>query len=121
MSESDADRKCLRSAYQQGLACHNEGGLPIGAVMVENGVIIAAGRNRRVQDRDPIAHGEMDCFPKAGRRARDDGITLHTILSPCMMCAGSVVPFGLRRVVVGESRIFPETLTSRGSTAWRCG
>jgi cytosine deaminase len=107
MSESDADRKFLRSAYEQALASYNEGGLPIGAVMVESGVIIAAGRNRRVQDRDPIAHGEMDCFRKAGRRARYDGITLYTTLSPCMMCAGSVVQFGLPRVVVGESRNFP--------------
>jgi cytosine/creatinine deaminase len=107
MSESDADRKFLRSAYEQALASYSEGGLPIGAVMVENGVIIAAGHNRRVQDRDPIAHGEMDCFRKAGRRARYDGVTLYTTLSPCMMCAGTVVQFGLPRVVVGESRNFP--------------
>jgi creatinine deaminase len=107
MAESDDDRRLLRAAYEQALASYNEGGLPIGAAMAEAGKIIAAGHNRRVQDRDPIAHGEMDCFRKAGRRARYDGVTLYTTLSPCMMCAGTVVQFGVRRVVVGENRNFP--------------
>lgn len=106
MSESDADRQYLRAAYGQALKSYHEGGLPIGAVMVENGAIIAAGHNRRVQDRDPIAHGEMDCFRKAGRRARYDGVALYTTLSPCMMCAGTLVQFGIRRVVIGEDRNF---------------
>jgi cytosine deaminase len=107
MSESDADRKFLRAAYEQALASYHDGGLPIGAVMVENGSIIAAGHNRRVQDGDPIAHGEMDCLRKAGRRGRYDGVTLYTTLSPCMMCAGTVIQFGIRRVVVGEKQNFP--------------
>jgi cytosine deaminase len=107
MSESNDDRRFLRAAYEEALASYNEGGLPIGAAMAEGGKIIAAGHNRRVQDRDPIAHGEMDCFRKAGRRARYDGITLYTTLSPCMMCAGTVVQFGIRRVVVGENQNFP--------------
>src|SRR5438309_6032410 len=104
---SDADWQFLHAAYEQALKSYNEGGLPIGAVMVENGAVIAAGHNRRVQDKDPIAHGEMDCFRRAGRRARYDGITLYTTLSPCMMCAGTVVQFGVRRVVIGEARNFP--------------
>lgn len=107
MDSPDADLRFLRAAYEQALESYHQGGLPIGAVMVENGAIIAAGHNRRVQERDPIAHGEMDCFRKAGRRARYDGVTLYTTLSPCMMCAGTVLQFGLRRVVVGESQNFP--------------
>ena len=103
---SDADVRFLHAAYEQALKSYNEGGLPIGAVMAENRAIIAAGHNRRVQDNDPIAHGEMDCFRKAGRRARSDGVTLYTTLSPCMMCAGTVLQFGVGRVVVGENRNF---------------
>jgi cytosine deaminase len=106
MQSPDADLQFLRLAYEQALASYNQGGLPIGAVMVESGAIIAAGHNRRVQDRDPIAHGEMDCFRKAGRRSRYDGATLYTTLSPCMMCAGTVVQFGVKRVVIGENRNF---------------
>lgn len=97
----------MRAAYEQALKSYNEGGLPIGAVMVENGLIVAQGHNRRVQDGDPIAHGEMDCFRKAGRRARYDQATLYTTLSPCMMCSGTILQFGVKRVVVGEDKNFP--------------
>jgi cytosine deaminase len=106
MQPVDADLQFLRAAYEQAVNSYDEGGLPIGAVMVENGAVIAAGHNRRVQERDPIAHAEMDCFRKAGRRARYEGVTLYTTLSPCMMCAGTVLQFGVRRVVVGEDRNF---------------
>ena len=102
-----ADRTFMRAAYEQALKSYREGGLPIGAVMVESGRIIAAGHNRRVQSDDPIAHGEMDCFRVAGRRPRYDTVTLYTTLSPCMMCAGTIVQFGVPRVVVGEGRNFP--------------
>jgi len=101
------DLRFLRAAYEQALKSYNEGGLPIGAVMVENGSIIAAGHNRRVQQRDPTAHGEMDCLRNAGRRPRYEGLTLYTTLSPCMMCAGTVVQFGICSVVIGENRNFP--------------
>jgi cytosine deaminase len=101
------DRVFLRAAYEQALKSYDEGGLPIGAVMVEKGVVVARGHNRRVQTGDPIAHGEMDCFRRAGRRKRYDTITLFTTLSPCMMCAGTVLQFGVKRVVVGENRNFP--------------
>jgi cytosine deaminase len=117
MPASDADFRFLRVAYEQALKSYNEGGLPIGAAMVENGNVVAAGHNRRVQDGDPIAHGEMDCFRKAGRRARYEGVTLYTTLSPCMMCAGTILQFAVKRVVVGENRNFPgniDFLRSRG-------
>jgi cytosine/creatinine deaminase len=117
VQSSDPDVRFLRAAYEQAFESYRQGGLPIGAAMVENGALIAVGHNRRVQDGDPIAHGEMDCFRKAGRRARYDGVTLYTTLSPCMMCAGTVLQFGVKRVVVGENRNFPgniEFLRSHG-------
>jgi cytosine deaminase len=110
MAMADAnpdDARFMRAAYEQALKSYKEGGLPIGAVMVQDGAIVAAGHNRRVQDGDPIAHGEMDCFRRAGRRPRYDDVVLYTTLSPCMMCAGTVVQFGVKRVVIGENRNFP--------------
>lgn len=94
----------MQKAYEQALAGYQEGGLPIGAVMVDYNTneIIAEGRNRREQENDPIAHGEMDCIRKAGRRKRYDNIILYTTLSPCMMCSGTIVQFGIKKVVVGE-------------------
>ncbi|HWV58843.1 MAG TPA: nucleoside deaminase [Longimicrobiales bacterium] len=107
MSDPTDHAAFMRLAYDQALESYREGGLPIGAVMVEDGRVIASGHNRRVQDGDPTAHGEMDCLRRAGRRARYDGVTLYTTLSPCMMCAGTVVQFGIPRVVIGEALNFP--------------
>lgn len=101
-----ADREFMRRAFEQASRSYREGGLPIGAVMVEGGRIVAEGHNRRVQDGDPTAHGEMDCFRKAGRRSRYDSVTLYTTLSPCMMCTGTILQFGVPRVVIGEDRNF---------------
>lgn len=103
----DSDSGFMRLAFEQALKSYNEGGLPIGAVMTEVGEVIARGHNRRVQDGDPTAHGEMDCLRAAGRRSRYDGVTMYTTLSPCMMCTGTILQFGIRRVVVGEARNFP--------------
>ncbi|MBI2882288.1 MAG: nucleoside deaminase [Candidatus Methylomirabilis oxyfera] len=108
LSVSDAD--FLRLALAQADKSYREGGIPIGAVMVEDGCIIAAGHNRRVQDGDPIAHGEMDCIRRAGRRPRYNGVTLYTTLSPCMMCAGAILQFGIPRVVIGENTNFPGSI-----------
>ena len=109
MTEAAPDERkvVVRTAYEQALKSYEEGGLPIGAAMVENGTVIAVGHNRRVQDGDPIAHGEMDCLRKAGRRRDYAGVTLYTTLSPCMMCAGTIVQFGIKSVVIGEARSFP--------------
>jgi len=106
LADHVAHQRFMRDAFMQAKKSYDEGGLPIGAVMVENGTIIARGHNRRVQDGDPIAHGEMDCLRHAGRRARYDEMTMYTTLSPCMMCAGTIVQFGIPRVVIGESRNF---------------
>jgi cytosine/creatinine deaminase len=100
------DHEFMALALEQARKSYEEGGVPVGAVMIENGKVIAAGHNQRVQNCDPIAHGEMDCIRKAGRRARYGDVTLYTTLSPCMMCAGAIVQFGIGRVVVGEDRNF---------------
>ncbi len=102
----EPDAAFLARALAQARKSYDEGGLPIGAVMVEDGRVVAEGHNRRVQDGDPVAHGEMSCIRNAGRRASYPGVTLYTTLSPCMMCAGTVVQFGIPRVVVGEDANF---------------
>lgn len=106
VAASGDDRAFMRQAYEQAKNSYDEGGLPIGAVMVENGQVIGRGHNRRVQEGDPIAHGEMDCLRRAGRRPHYKGVTLYTTLSPCMMCTGTILQFGIPRVVVGEDRNF---------------
>lgn len=100
------DHEFMALALEQARKSYEEGGVPVGAVMVEGGKVIASGHNQRVQNGDPVAHGEMDCLRKAGRRARYSDVTLYTTLSPCMMCAGAIVQFGIGRVVVGENRNF---------------
>ncbi len=114
---TDADKFFLRIAYEEALAGFDEGGCPIGAVLARNGQLISRGRNQRVQRSDPIAHGEMDSLRKAGRQKTYRDITLFTSLSPCMMCAGTIVQFGIPRVVIGENVTFGGTegfLRSRG-------
>jgi cytosine deaminase len=103
---SDTDRKFLRVAYEEALCGFNEGGCPIGSVLASDDQLIAQGRNQRVQKGDPVAHGEMDCLRKAGRQKSYRGMTLYTSLSPCMMCSGTIIQFGIQRVVVGENTNF---------------
>jgi cytosine deaminase len=78
--------------------------------MLEADQVVATGRNQRVQEGDPIAHGEMDCLRRAGRRPNYKGVTLYTTLSPCMMCTGAILQFEVPRVVVGESQNFEGNL-----------
>jgi cytosine deaminase len=103
---TETDRKFLQIAYQEALAGFDEGGCPIGSVLAESDRLISQGRNQRVQKGDPIAHGEMDCLRKAGRQRSYRKMTLYTSLSPCMMCAGTIVQFGIPRVVIGENVTF---------------
>ena len=84
----------------------DEGGIPIGAVLVRDGRIIGRGHNRRIQEDDPIIHAEIDCLRNAGRIGSYRDTTLYSTLMPCYLCAGAVVQFGIPRVVVGESRNF---------------
>lgn len=111
------DHKFLKAAYDEAKAGLDEGGCPIGSVLAKGDDLIAQGRNQRVQGGDPIAHGEMDCLRKAGRQKSYRGMTLYTSLSPCMMCSGTIVQFGITRVVVGENVNFggnEDFLRSRG-------
>ena len=114
------DAKFLRMAYEEALAGFNEGGCPIGSVLAEGERLIARGRNQRVQQGDPIAHGEMDCLRKAGRQKSYRRMTLYTSLSPCMMCTGTILQFGIPRVVVGEAHeLSPATPICCASAASR--
>ncbi len=102
----DADAGFMRAAVEEAERGFAEGGVPIGAALVEDGAVVATGRNRRVQRGDPIAHGEMDCLRAAGRRRSYRNTTLYTTLSPCMMHAGAIAQFGIPRVVMGEDATF---------------
>ena len=112
-----ADRKFLRMAYDEAKAGYDEGGCPIGSVLARGDTLVSRGRNQRVQEGDPIAHGEMDALRKAGRQKTYRDTTLYTSLSPCMMCSGTIVQFGIPRVVIGENETFggnEEFLRSKG-------
>lgn len=115
-SQAD-DARFMKLAYDEAEKGYQEGGVPVGAVMVENGEVIGRGYNRRVQDGNPVSHGETDCMKNAGRRPDYSNVTMYTTLSPCMMCAGTIIQFGIGRVVVGEDENFAgniEFLRSRG-------
>jgi cytosine deaminase len=96
----DLFMKCSIEEAEAGL---REGGIPIGSVLVRNGQIISRGRNRRVQENNPILHAEIDCLINAGRIRNYRECTLYSTLMPCYLCAGAVVQFGIRKVVAGES------------------
>jgi cytosine/creatinine deaminase len=103
---------------EQGL---REGGIPIGSVLVHDGRIIGRGHNRRVQRGSAVLHGEMDALESAGRQPAVvyQESTIYTTLSPCAMCSGAILLYGIPRVVVGENRTFmgeEELLRSRGVT-----
>ena len=100
---SGIDKRFLRIAYDEAKAGYEEGGCPIGSVLAEGDQLIAKGRNQRVQKGDPIAHGEMDCLRNAGRQKSYRSMSLYTSLSPCMMCTGTIIQFGIPRLVIGEN------------------
>lgn len=102
----DRDREFMALAFDEAKAGYEEGGVPVGAVMVKEGRAVGRGRNRRVQDGNPVSHGETDCMKNAGRRPDYSKITMYTTLSPCMMCSGTIVQFGIKRVVIGEAQNF---------------
>lgn len=109
----------LQAALDQARKGFDEGGIPIGSVLVHDGKIIGRGHNRRIQQGSAILHGEMDALENAGRLSaavyRES--TLYTTLSPCPMCSGAILLYGIGRVVVGENRTFmgeEDLLRSRG-------
>lgn len=110
---------CLDAAVAQARAGRDEGGIPIGSVLVVDGEIVGRGHNRRVQDGSVVLHAEMDCLERAGRlpAATYRRATLYSTLSPCDMCSGAVLLYGIPEVVIGEHRTFvgpEEHLASRG-------
>lgn len=98
----------MQAAIEEARTGYDEGGIPIGSVIVYQDRIIGRGHNRRVQKGSPILHGEMDAFENAGRQpaAVYRECTLYTTLSPCSMCSGAVLLYGIPRVVIGENRSF---------------
>ncbi|WP_067732792.1 nucleoside deaminase [Novosphingobium naphthalenivorans] len=103
---TEIDKRAIDACYEQALKSYNEGGLPIGSALTRGDAIIAVGHNRRVQQGNPILHGEMDCLQNAGRQTSYRDCTLYTSLSPCMMCSGTIVQFKIPRVVICENRNF---------------
>lgn len=83
-----------------------EGGIPIGAVLAQNGEIISRGHNRRVQDDNPLMHAEINCLMNAGRIGSFRNCTLYSTLMPCYLCAGAIIQFGIKKVIAGESANF---------------
>lgn len=113
------DTTFLKAAVEQARIGRAEGGIPIGAALVVDGEVLATGRNRRVQMGSAIRHGETDALENAGRLSATvyGRATMYTTLSPCHMCSGAVLLYGIQRVVVGENETFlgaEELLRSHG-------
>lgn len=109
----------LQEAIAEAKTGYEEGGIPIGSVIVYKGEIIGRGHNQRVQKGSSILHGEMDALENAGRQKASvyRECTLYTTLSPCPMCSGTILLYGIPRVVIGENKTFmgeEELLRSRG-------
>ena len=109
----------LKAAIAEAKAGLSEGGIPIGSVLVHEGKIIGAGHNRRVQKDSAVLHGEMDALENAGRHPASvyRNCVIYTTLSPCSMCSGAILLYGIPKVIVGENRTFlgeEEWLRSRG-------
>ena len=104
MEDLNAFMQAAIAEARKGLA---EGGIPIGSALVKDGKLIATGHNKRVQEANPILHGEMDCLNNAGRIGSYRNTVIYSTLMPCYMCAGTIVQFKIPKVVVGESRTFP--------------
>ena len=109
----------LKAAIAEAQCGLGEGGIPIGSVIVHRGRIIGRGHNRRVQEGSSILHGEMDAIERAGRQPASvyRESVIYTTLSPCSMCSGAILLYGIPKVVVGENRTFmgdEELLRSRG-------
>lgn len=113
MKSANRYRESLEVAITEAEKSWREGGIPIGAALVdERGTVIAHGRNLRVQNGDPTAHAEVVCIRNAGRRRDWAKLTLVSTLSPCSMCAGTAILFRIPRVVIGENCTF------QGAEVW---
>lgn len=111
--------KFLAAAIAEARKGYEEGGIPIGSVLVHKGKIIGRGHNKRVQEGSVVLHGEMDALENAGRQPASvyRECVMYTTLSPCSMCSGTILLYGIPKVVIGENRTFmgeEEHLRSRG-------
>jgi cytosine deaminase len=107
MTTNNVDPLWINEAIIQAEKSWEEGGIPIGAVLIdESGTVVSRGHNERVQSGDPTAHAEIVCFRNAGRRRDWKELILVSTLSPCIMCTGATLLFGLKRVIVGENKSF---------------
>ena len=108
MSTIDSPDPFLAAAIEEARAGLAEGGIPIGSVLVIDGEIVGRGHNRRVQQGSAVLHAEMDCLEQAGRlsAAEYQRAVLYSTLSPCDMCSGAALLYGIPRIVVGENRTF---------------
>lgn len=107
MQSSNLHQRLLQVALQEAKLGLSQGGLPIGSVLADNtGRVIARGHNLRVQNGDPTAHAEVVCVRNAGRRRDWHQLTLVSTLSPCVMCTGTSLLFGIPTVIIGENRNF---------------
>lgn len=97
----------MQAAIEEAKQGKRENGIPIGSVLIREGKVLGKGHNKRVQDNDPIMHAEIDCLRNAGRIQHYGGTILYSTLMPCYLCAGAIVQFGIKKVVVGESETFP--------------
>lgn len=107
----------IKEAIKEAKKGFEEGGIPIGSVLVKDKKIIGRGHNRRIQENDPILHAEIDCLRNAGRIGSYEDTVLYSTLMPCYLCSGAVVQFGIPKVVAGESKTFPggaDFLKSKG-------
>lgn len=109
----------LQAAIDEARQGLDEGGIPIGSVIVHNGRILGRGHNRRVQQDSTVLHGEMDAFENAGRQTASvyRECVLYTTLSPCPMCSGAILLYGIPKIIVGENHTFmgeEDLLRSRG-------
>jgi creatinine deaminase len=109
---TDLDRSFLQLAIEEARRGMDEGGIPIGSALRRDEQIVATGHNQRVQRGDPMAHAEIACLTNAGRQRTYRDTVLYSTLSPCALCSGAVVQFGIPRVVVGEDETF------RGPVEW---
>jgi cytosine deaminase len=103
---SGQDKNFMQLAIRQAERSRAMGGIPIGAALARGSELLSEGHNERVQNADPIAHGEIACFRNAGRQSSYASTTLYTTLSPCQMCSGAILLFRVPRLVVGEAKTF---------------
>ncbi|CDO56330.1 similar to Saccharomyces cerevisiae YPR062W FCY1 Cytosine deaminase, zinc metalloenzyme that catalyzes the hydrolytic deamination of cytosine to uracil [Geotrichum candidum] len=120
-TQAEIDQKFLQLALEQAKKGYSENGIPIGAVLVSaDGKVLGAGHNQRLQKGSAILHGEMDALEKAGRLPGSayKGATMYSTLSPCNMCTGACLLYGINRVVFGENKTFvggEDLLRSKGA------